>query len=353
MRILTINPGGTSTKIALFDDDKIILNESIFHSAADLAPFQSVFEEYGYRMNMITDLLGKNKISINTLDAVVGRGGLLKPIEGGTYMVNSFMVDDVKNAINGEHASNLGCVLAKSIADSAGIPSFVVDPVSVDEFMPESRITGLKELDKASWLHALNQKAVARAVAEEMGMDYSDLNFVVAHLGSGISIAPHKKGKMIDGGGGRVDGPFSPERSGGLPTYPLIELCYSGQYTKEELVYKISNVGGMFDYLGTKNGKEIEKMYDAGDKKAIEVLNAFSLQVAKDIGAYSTVLNGNVDRIIITGGLAYSDKIVDMIREKVTFIAPVEVVPGEKEMEALMLGARRIMNGKEEVKTYK
>ena len=353
MRILTINHGGTSTKIALFDDDKIILNESIFHSAADLAPFQSVFEEYGYRMNMITDLLGKNKISINTLDAVVGRGGLLKPIEGGTYMVNSFMVDDVKNAINGEHASNLGCVLAKSIADSAGIPSFVVDPVSVDEFMPESRITGLKELDKASWLHALNQKAVARAVAEEMGMDYSDLNFVVAHLGSGISIAPHKKGKMIDGGGGRVDGPFSPERSGGLPTYPLIELCYSGQYTKEELVYKISNVGGMFDYLGTKNGKEIEKMYDAGDKKAIEVLNAFSLQVAKDIGAYSTVLNGNVDRIIITGGLAYSDKIVDMIREKVTFIAPVEVVPGEKEMEALMLGARRIMNGKEEVKTYK
>jgi butyrate kinase len=353
MRILTINPGGTSTKIAVFDDDEEILNESIFHSAADLAPFQNVFDEYGYRMKMIMDLLEKDKISINTLSAVVGRGGLLKPIEGGTYMVNSFMVDDVKNAINGEHASNLGCVLAKSIADSVGVPAFVVDPVSVDEFMPESRITGLKDIEKASWLHALNQKAVARSVAEEMGKDYTDLNFLVAHLGSGISIAPHKKGKMIDGGGGRVDGPFSPERSGGLPTYPLIELCYSGKYTKDELVYKISNVGGMFDYLGTKNGIEIEKMYNDGDRKAVEVLNAFVLQVSKDIGSYSTVLEGDVDRIIITGGLAYSNKIVDMIRQKVSFIAQVEVVPGEKEMEALMLGARRVMNGQEEVKTYK
>lgn len=352
MKILAINPGGTSTKIAVFEDDALLLKKSIVHTADDLKPFKSVFDEYGYRMQLIMDLLEEAGVDVKSLSAVVGRGGLLKPIEGGTYRVNNSMVEDVRLAINGEHASNLGCVLAKSIADSAGVPAFVVDPVSVDEFLPESRITGISDIQKSSWLHSLNQKAVARKVAEMLGKNYDELNFVVAHLGSGISIASHKKGKMIDGGGGRVDGPFSPERSGGLPAYPLIELCYSGKYTQKEMISKVSSIGGMYDYLGTKDVAEIVKMYNRGDEKAITVLDAFVLQTVKEIGAYSAVLDGDVDRIIITGGIAYSKEIVDMIKKKVSYIAPVEVVPGEEEMEALMLGAKRVLTGQEEAKLY-
>jgi len=352
MRILTINPGGTSTKIAVFENDNQIMKKSIVHTAEDLSPFKTVFDEYGYRMQLIVDSLTEASIDPESLSAVVGRGGLLKPIEGGTYRINDYMIDDVKNAVKGEHASNLGCVLAKSIADTVGIPSFVVDPVSVDEFLPEARITGIKEIEKASWLHALNQKAVARKVAESLDRNYGDLNFVVAHLGSGISIAAHKKGKMIDGGGGRVDGPFSPERSGGLPAYPLIELCYSGKYTHKEMVAKVSSIGGMYDYLGTKDMIKIVDMYNEGNPTAVDVLNAFVLQTVREIGAYAAVLEGNVDRIIITGGIAYSNEIVEMIKKKVLFIAPVAVVPGEEEMEALMLGAKRVLSGQEEAKEY-
>ncbi|KDR96480.1 butyrate kinase [Peptoclostridium litorale DSM 5388] len=352
MRILAINPGGTSTKIAVYEDNLLLMKKSIVHTAQDLEPFKAVFDEYEYRMKLVTDSLENEGIDIKSLSAVVGRGGLLKPIQGGTYRVNDSMIDDVRNAINGEHASNLGCVLAKSIAEGIGVPSFVVDPVSVDEFLPESRLTGIKDIDKASWLHSLNQKAVARETAGKIGKSYEELNFVVAHLGSGISIAAHRKGNMIDGGGGRVDGPFSPERSGGLPAYPLIELCYSGKYTKKEMVSKVSSVGGMYAYLGTKDVADIVDMYNAGDKKAVTVIDAFVLQTVKEIGAYAAALDGNVDRVIITGGIAYSNEIVEMLKKKVSFIAPVEVVPGEKEMEALMLGAKRVLTGQEEAMIY-
>lgn len=352
MKILVINPGGTSTKIAVFDNEKALLKTSITHSAEDLKPFNRVFDEYSYRKNLILDTLKANDHDIKDFGCIVGRGGLMKPIEGGTYAVNEAMIADMKNAINGEHASNLGSVIAKDMGDDLGVPSFVVDPVSVDEFLPESRITGLSDIKKASWLHALNHKAVCRQTAKELGGKYEDFNFIVAHLGSGISIVAHDRGNMIDGSGGRSDGPFSPERSGGLLTYDLIKLCYSGKYSKEEMVAKVSTIGGMYDYLGTKDMIEIEKRVEAGDEKATEVMNAFIYQIAKEISQYGASLKGKVDRIIMTGGISYSKIVVEGVRERVGYLADLVVVPGEMEMEALALGALRVLNKEEEPKVY-
>lgn len=353
MRILAINPGGTSTKISVFDDKREILKKSIVHTREDLKPYKKVFDEYEYRKSLILDALRKEKIELNSIDATVGRGGLMKPIEGGTYRVNYKMIDDLRNEVNGEHASNLGAVLAKNIGDEIRVPSFVVDPVSVDEFDEVSRITGISDIEKASWLHALNHKAVSRKIAEKLGGKYEDFNFIVAHLGSGISIVAHKNGKMIDGSGGRSDGPFSPERSGGLPAYPLVELCYSGKYTKEEMVTKVSSIGGMYDYLGTKDMIEIQERIEAGDEKAKLIMDAFIYQIAKEISMYGASLCGKIDRIILTGGISYSEFVTEEVIKRVPYLAPVEIVPGEMEMEALVLGALRILNGEEKEKIYK
>lgn len=352
MYLLVINPGGTSTKVAVYEDKKEILKKNITHTGEDLKQFPHVFDEYEYRKNMIVDVLKAEGFSLDQLDCVVGRGGLMKAIPGGTYRVNDRMVEDLKNAINGEHASNLGAVIARNIGDEIGVPSFVVDPVSVDEMIPEARITGISDLEKFSWFHALNHKAVSRKVAEDMGGKYEDFNFIVAHLGSGISIVAHEKGKMIDGSGGRTDGPFSPERSGGLLAYQLIELCYSGKYTREQMVRKVSAEGGMYDYLGTKDAREVEERAANGDEKAKLILDAFIYQVAKEIALYGASLKGKVDRVIFTGGIAYSEKIVHDVYEKVAYLAPKAVVPGEMEMEALALGALRVLSGEEEAKEY-
>lgn len=353
MRILAINPGGTSTKISVFDDKREILKKSIVHTREDLKPYNKVFDEYEYRKSLILDTLRKEKIELNSIDATVGRGGLMKPIEGGTYRVNYKMIDDLRNEVNGEHASNLGAALAKNIGDEIGVPSFVVDPVSVDEFDEVSRITGISDIEKASWLHALNHKAVSRKIAQKLGGRYEDFNFIVAHLGSGISIVAHKNGKMIDGSGGRSDGPFSPERSGGLLTYPLVELCYSGKYTKEEMVTKVSSIGGMYDYLGTKDMIEIQERIEAGDEKAKLIMDAFIYQIAKEISMYGASLYGKIDRIILTGGISYSEFVTEEVIKRVSYLAPVEIVPGEMEMEALVLGALRVLNGEEKEKIYK
>lgn len=352
MKILAINPGGTSTKIAVYEDEDLLFKDSVIHSGEDLQKYSQVFDQYEYRRELILESLRKHEVPLESLHAVVGRGGLMQPIEGGTYAVNDLMIEDLRNAINGEHPCNLGAVLARNIADSLRLPSFVVDPVSVDEFIPEARISGLSDLPKASWLHSLNHKAVARKVAGEMGKRYDELNLVVAHLGSGVTVAAHRKGKAIDGSGGRVDGAFSPERSGGLPTYPLIELCYSGKYTAKEMVDKVSSIGGMYDYLGTKAVEDIQARADAGDQKAAVVLGAFIHQIVKEIGAHAAILAGEVDRIIITGGIAQSERITASIREKVGFIAPVTVVPGEEELESLALGALRVLRGEETAKEY-
>lgn len=352
MHLLVINPGGTSTKVAVYEDKKEVLKKNITHTGEDLKQFPHVFDEYEYRKNMIVDVLKEEGFALDQFDCVVGRGGLMKAIPGGTYRVNDRMVEDLKNAINGEHASNLGAVIARNIGDEIGVPSFVVDPVSVDEMIPEARITGISDLEKFSWFHALNHKAVSRKVAEDMGGKYEDFNFIVAHLGSGISIVAHEKGKMIDGSGGRTDGPFSPERSGGLLAYQLIELCYSGKYTREQMVRKVSAEGGMYDYLGTKDAREVEERAANGDEKAKLILDAFIYQVAKEIALYGASLKGKVDRVIFTGGIAYSEKIVHDVYEKVAYLAPKAVVPGEMEMEALALGALRVLSGEEEAKEY-
>ena len=352
MRILVINPGGTSTKIAVFEEKKEIFKTNISHTYEDLKSFKSVFQQFEYRKDLIINTLYENEFKISEFDCIVGRGGLMKPIIGGTYIVNDKMISDLKNAINGEHPSNLGAVLAKNIGDQIGVPSFVVDPVSVDEFEDVSRITGLSDIDKASWLHALNHKAVCRRVSEKMDGKYEDYNFIVAHLGSGISIVAHNRGKMIDGSGGRSDGPFSPERSGGLPTYSLIQLCYSGKYSYKEMVDKVSSIGGMYDYLGTKDIVEIEKRAANGDEKAKLILKAFIYKVSKEIAMYGGVLFGRVDKIILTGGISNSNFITSEIIKRVSYLASVEIIPGELEMEALALGALRILNNAEKAKIY-
>ncbi|WP_409227203.1 butyrate kinase [Gudongella sp. SC589] len=352
MLILTINPGGTSTKIGLFQGEKEVFKKSISHIQEDLENYETVFHQFAFRKSLIEKALAENNYSLDQLGCVVGRGGLMKPVEGGIYPVNDRMLQDLEGAINGEHASNLGAVLAKAIGDELGVPSLVVDPVSVDEFQDVSRITGISDIEKASWLHSLNHKAVARKTAAKLGGDYKDFNFIVAHLGSGISIVAHKRGKMIDGSGGRSDGPFSPERSGGLLAYPLVKLCYSGKYTESEMIDKISNTGGMYDYLGTKDMIEIEGMIESGHKKARLVMDAFVYQVSKEISMYGATLSGQVDRIILTGGIAYSSHVASEVSKMVSYLAPVEIIPGEMEMEALALGAIRYFTGQETPKEY-
>ncbi len=352
MLILVINPGGTSTKIAVFDGTVEIFCETISHTQEDLQNFSHLLDQFNFRESMIMDSLKKQNIDIERINCVVARGGLMKPISGGVYPINQAMINDMKNAINGEHASNLGVLLAKSIAESIGVNAYTVDPVSVDEFCDEARITGIKDIAKASWLHALNQKAVCRTIAKQLHGKYQDFNFIVAHLGSGISIAAHKKGRMLDGSGGRSDGPFSPERSGGLLAYPLVKLCYSGKYTEDEMVHKISNTGGFYDYLGTKDVKKIEEMIENGDKQAKQIMEAFTYQVAKEISMYGAVLFGKVDRIILTGGISFSDYITNRIASRVDYIAPVEILPGEMEMLALAQGVVRLLNGEELPQNY-
>ncbi|MEG6584124.1 butyrate kinase [Dendrosporobacter sp. 1207_IL3150] len=349
--ILVINPGATSTKIALFDGAQLF-KETIEHSVSDLQEFNQIFDQYQYRLQLILAILNEKKIQLNCLKAVVGRGGLLKPLSGGTYIVNQLMVDDLEAAERGEHASNLGAVMAFNIAERLSIPSYIVDPVSVDEMDAVARISGLPDLPRISLSHALNMKAVARKAASELNKKYEDANFIVAHLGTGVSVTPHKQGKMIDVNNAMEEGPFSPDRCGGLPASQLAKLCYSGKYTYQELKKKLNGSGGIFAYLGTKDIREVEAMAQQGNDQAELILQALSYQVAKEIGAMAAVLAGQVDRIIITGGIAYSARIVADIRRRVEFIAPVVVIPGEEELEALALGAVRVIRGEEVPRLY-
>ncbi|MEI8355430.1 MAG: butyrate kinase [Deltaproteobacteria bacterium] len=353
LRILAINPGATSTKLAVFDGEQAILKKTIEHQGPELKKFKRVMDQFEYRLDLIQAELEKSQISLATLNAVVGRGGLnLRPVPGGTYAVNTYMLDDLHDSARGEHASYLGGVLAYSLARNVRIPAFIVDPVSVDEMAPEARISGMPELPRISTCHTLNTKAVARKVAKEIGRSYDEVNLVVAHLGTGISVSPHKKGRMIDVNGAQEEGPFSLDRCGGLPALGLAKLCYSGNYTEREMLQKIMGYGGMSAYLGTKDVREAERQAENGDKEADLILNALSYQVSKEIGAMSAVLSGEVDRIILTGGIAYSKRIVDAISARVQFIAPIVVVPGEEEMEALVAGASRVLLGEESPLKY-
>lgn len=350
--ILVINPGSTSTKVAIFHNDEEIKSYKISHSNEELQGYKKISDQYEYRLNLIYNWLEKEKISTHFLKAVVGRGGILRPMPGGTYLVTEKMIEDLEIGIGGEHAANLGGILAKGIADSEGIKSYIVDPVSVDEFPRVSRISGLKEIVRKSQVHALNIKAVSHRRAEELNKHLKDLNFVVAHLGGGISICSVKGGKMIDVNNASEMGPFSPDRTGGVPVGDLVNMCYSGEYSLEDMQGKIKGNGGLMSYLGTIDARDVEAKINKGDEYARLVYDAMIYQIGKEIGAYATVLEGKVDNIILTGGLAYSDYLVHEIKEMVGFISEIIVYPGEDEMSALNKGVLRVIEDEEKPKIY-
>ena len=353
-RLLIINPGSTSTKIAIFDNEKPVLEETLRHSNEELAPFGTIIEQYEFRKNVILDTLNANGINITKLSAVVGRGGLLKPLESGTYRVNSKMLDDLRHRPMGHHASNLGAIIAHEIASQLGIPAFIVDPVVVDEMDEIARISGMPEIERISLLHALNQKAVGRRAAADLNRKYEDLNLIIAHLGGGISVGAHRKGRVVDVNNALDgEGPFSPERAGGLPIDGLIKLCYSGKYTLDEIKKKITGKGGLVAYLGTNDGREVVRMIEEGNKKAELVYKAMAYQVAKEIGACAAVLEGKVDAVCLTGGLAYDKHLTGWIKERVEFIGEVKVYPGEDEMIALAEGGLRVLREEEAAREYK
>lgn len=350
---LIINPGSTSTKIAVFEDDQCLYSETLRHSSEEIGKFAGIIEQFDYRRKLVLEALQKAGVNPAELDAVVGRGGLLRPIPGGTYTVNEKMIADLRAQPRGAHASNLGGLLARSIADNYRIPAYIVDPVGVDEMEPIARISGMPENPRESLFHALNQKAIARRAAADLKKHYEEMNAVVAHLGGGISVGAHTEGRVIDVNNAIPgEGPFSPERSGGVPVGNLVRMCYSGQYSQPEMMDKINGHGGLVAYLGTNDAIEVEKRINQGDGQAELVYRAMAYQVAKEIGAASTVLQGEVDAIIITGGIAHSQMLVDWIKQRVDFIAPVMVYPGEDEMEALAAGGLRVLQGQEEAKTY-
>jgi butyrate kinase len=350
--ILVINPGATSTKFAVYEGENVRLKKTVEHSAQDTGRFCKIADQHQYRLELVLDEMGKAGINPQQLTAVVARGGLLKPLKGGTYRINKKMVEDLSQALRGEHASNLGAIIAFELENKLGIPSFIVDPVSVDEMEPEARLSGLPDLERVSLSHALNMKAVARKVAKEMGKKYEEVNFVVAHLGTGISVTPHRQGRMVDVNNAKEEGPFSPDRCGGVPAGQLVKLCFSGKYTFEQLKEKFSTKGGLYAYMGTTDIREVTGMADSGDDRAALILDAMAYQVVKEIGAMAAVLAGEVHRVILTGGIAYSERIVSYIRERVSFIAPVEVIPGEEELEALAFGALRVLRKEEPAQTY-
>lgn len=353
-RLLIINPGSTSTKIAIFDNEKPVMETTLRHTNEELAPFKTVADQFEFRKNVILDTLSANGINITKLSAVVGRGGLLRPMEGGTYAVNDVMLKDIRIAAMGQHASNLGAFIAHEIAGQLNIPSFIVDPVVVDEMDAIARISGMPEIERISIFHALNQKAVARRAAKDLGKPYEELNLIVAHLGGGISVGAHRNGRVVDVNNALDgEGPFSPERTGTLPVGSLIKLCYSGKYTIDELKKKIVGKGGLVAYLDTNDGREVQAMIEKGNKEAELVYQAMAYQVAKEIGACAAVLEGKVDAVCLTGGLAYDKVLIGWIKERVEFIGDIRVYPGEDEMIALAEGGLRVLRGEEQARDYK
>jgi len=352
-RILVINPGSTSTKIGVFDNERAIFEKTIRHDTEELKQYKSIIDQYEFRKQTILAALDEEGINISKLSAVCGRGGLLRPIEGGTYRVNEQMLKDLRKGYSGQHASNLGGILAHEIAAALNIPAFIVDPVVVDELDPIARISGFSLIERKSIFHALNQKAVARRVAKQLGKKYEEANLIVAHMGGGITVGAYKQGRVVDVNNGLDgEGPFSPERAGTVPAGDLVSLCFSGEYYREEIMKKLVGQGGLVGYLGTNDAVKVEKMIEAGNEKAKLIYSAMAYQVAKEIGAASAVLAGKVDAIVLTGGLAYGKGFVKEIADRVNWIAEVIVQPGENELQALAEGALRVLRGEEKEKEY-
>jgi butyrate kinase len=352
--ILAINPGSTSTKFSLFEEEKLIFEKTLRHSSDELKNFEKITDQFHFRKALIMKELSDRGIDIAGIAAVVGRGGLVKPIESGIYRVNQKMKDDLQNGYSGQHASNLGGLIADEIAASlCCATAYIVDPVVVDELQSVARISGHPEIERKSIFHALNQKATARIYAASTNRRYEDLNLIIAHMGGGISVGAHKNGRVIDVNNAlNGDGPFSPERSGGLPSGQLVDLCFSGRFSHDELKAMITGKGGMMAYLGTNNFMEVCEMAEHGDPKAILINKAVSYQIGKEIGAMAAVLDGKVDAIILTGGMAYQESNIDNIRAMVSFIAEVVVYPGEDELKSLAFNGLLALDGKIEIKDY-
>jgi butyrate kinase len=352
--ILAINPGSTSTKFSLFEEENLVFEKNLRHTTEELKIFEKITDQFHFRKGLIMNELSFQKADLKSITAVVGRGGLVKPIESGIYTVNEKMKEDLISGVMGQHASNLGGLIAQDIA--ASLPSataYIVDPVVVDELTDVARISGHPLIERRSIFHALNQKAVARVYADSIGKKYEELNLIIAHMGGGISVGAHMKGRVIDVNNALDgDGPFSPERTGSLPAGQLAELCFSGKMSHNELKLMLTGKGGMVAYLGTNSFIEVCKMANNGDKKATLIIDAASYQVSKEIGALAAVLKGAVDAIILTGGMAYEDTFTIRIKEMVGFIAQVKVFPGEDEMKALAFNGLLAMDGKIEIKIY-
>lgn len=353
-QILVINPGSTSTKLALFSNEGAIFTETLHHTDTEMAPFakQPMLAQLEFRLEKILANLRAHEVDMQRLDAVVGRGGLLKPLASGTYLVNNQMLDDLSRAERGEHASNLGAFIAHKLATRAKCPAFIVDPVSVDEWPPVTRLSGLAGMDRECLSHALNTKAIAKRFAREHGQEYSNMRLIVAHLGSGISISAHENGKMIDVTNSREEGAFSTERAGALPVMKLVELCFSGKFTRQEIETKIFREGGILSYLGTKDLKEVLRRKHAGDETARLVFTAMIYQISKEVGAMAAALSGMVDAILLTGGMMHAHDVEDALKKRLVWIAPVFCYPGEDEMCALAEGAQRVLCGKEKARDY-
>lgn len=351
--LLVINPGSTSTKIAIYQGENQKYSETLYHTTQELAPFSDISEQHLFRKQTIEEWLKCQGLEKKSLSAIVARGGLLKPIPSGVYRVNDEMLSDLRAARYGKHASNLAALIAHEFAEELDIPAYVVDPVVVDELEPVARISGCPEIPRRSIFHALNQKAMARQAAKELGVSYEHANLVVVHLGGGISIGAHYQGRVIDVNNALDgEGPFSPERAGTLPATKVVEYCFAANLPYKELFRRLVGKGGLVAHLQTNDGRQVEEMIAAGDKTAEFYYHAMAYQISKEIGRAGAVLKGQVDAVVLTGGLAYSKLLTTWIKEYVSYLGRIMVLPGENELEALALGGLRVLMGKEVAKEY-
>jgi len=345
-KILVVNPGSTTTKLSIFEDQVPVATETVSHDAATIAQFASLMDQLPMRLAIVKEFLVRHSLAVRDLAAIACRGGLLRPLPSGTYRVDEAMVSDLQEPAMGAHASNLAACIGFELSKEWSVPAFIVDPVVVDELNPLARLSGLKEIDRVSIFHALNQKAVARQAALDLGKPYEEANLIVVHLGGGISIGAHRLGRVVDVNNAlNGDGPFAPERAGSLPAVGLVKLCFSGRYSQPEVMKLLAGKGGLVNHLGTNDARTVEKMIEGGDEHARLVYTAMAYTIAKTIGEMATVLMGNVDAIVVTGGIARSAFLIDEITKRVQFIAPIKVYPGEDEMKALALGVLRVLDG--------
>lgn len=352
-QMLIVNPGSTSTKVACFDGDRRVDEQVIRHDGSRLAEFDNVVEQFDFRMEGINSWIDSLSLSAGQLRAVVGRGAPLRPLEGGSYRITDAMLEDLRNARWSNHASNLGAIIASHLGERFDVPSLISDPITVDNFTDIARVSGLPEIERKCRVHALNIKEVCRREAARKDKRLDEVSYVAVHMGGGVSVAALNKGKVVDVNDALIGmGPFSPDRAGALPIGALVKLCYSGKQTEKEMITKLSKQSGLVAYLGQSDLREVEKMIDSGDEKALLYFNAMAYQIAKEIGQAAVALAGEFDAIVLTGGMAHSERLVAEIKKYAAFLGDVIVVPGELEMEALAAAGVRFLSGTEELKEY-